>query len=57
MCPAFRQARDTQDFERILEALRGAGYDGWITVEILPVPDPDTAARQAIEYLRSLIGG
>jgi sugar phosphate isomerase/epimerase len=45
------------DFERILEALRRAGYDGWIAVEILPVPDPDTAARQAIEYLRPLIGG
>ena len=43
------------DFERIMETLRGVGYDGWIAVEILPIPDPDTAARQAIEYLKPLV--
>jgi sugar phosphate isomerase/epimerase len=43
------------DFEDILRKLRRAGYDGWIAVEILPIPDPDTAARQAITYLGPLI--
>jgi len=43
------------DFEGILDTLRRVGYDGWIAVEILPTPDPDTAARQAIEYLDPLI--
>ncbi len=42
------------DFEDILTHLRRANYDGWLSVEILPKPDPDTAARQAIEYLRPL---
>jgi len=43
------------DFEDILANLNRAGYDGWVSVEILPKPDPDTAARQAIEFLRPLI--
>jgi sugar phosphate isomerase/epimerase len=40
------------DFDAVFAALKGIGYDGWISVEILPEPDPDTAARQAIQYLR-----
>lgn len=43
------------DFREILESLKHAAYDGWLSVEILPKPDPDTAAHQAIEYLRPLI--
>ena len=43
------------DFPAIVACLRRIGYDGYTTVEILPSPDPDTAARQAIEYLRPLI--
>lgn len=43
------------DFRDMLDKLRSVGYDGWIGVEILPVPDPDTAARQAIEFLGPLI--
>ncbi len=42
-------------FSDILGSLRKIGYDGYITVEILPYPDPDTAAEQAITYLRTLI--
>lgn len=43
------------DFPAILAALRKIGYDSYVTVEILQFPDPDTAARQAIEFLRPLI--
>ncbi|MBU1822165.1 MAG: sugar phosphate isomerase/epimerase [Bacteroidetes bacterium] len=43
------------DFPAIFEALLGAGYDGWVSAEILPVPDPDLAARRTAEYLLPLI--
>lgn len=39
------------DFISIFESLKRAGYTGWVSVEILPKPDPDTAARQAAEFL------
>jgi sugar phosphate isomerase/epimerase len=38
-------------FEEIFKSLQQSGYDGWISVEILPRPDPDTAARQAAQFL------
>lgn len=43
------------DFEDIFDHLARVGYDGWVSVEILPNPDPDTAARQAAEFLRPRI--
>jgi sugar phosphate isomerase/epimerase len=43
------------DFPAIVASLKKIGYDGYVTVEILPYPDPDTAAQQAISYLRPLI--
>jgi sugar phosphate isomerase/epimerase len=39
-------------FDEIFGILEGIGYDGWITAEILPLPDPDSAARQAVRFLR-----
>lgn len=42
------------NFPSILSTLREAGYQGWASVEILPLPDPDTAAADAIRYLRGL---
>lgn len=42
------------DFAAILRAAAHIGYDGFISLEMLPLPDPDHAARIAIEYLRSL---
>ncbi len=39
------------DFEGIFAALRKADYDGWVSIEILPKPDPDTAARDAARYV------
>lgn len=43
------------DFQEIISALKAIGYDEFVTVEILPQPDPDTAAKMAIDYLRQLI--
>ncbi|WP_372999747.1 TIM barrel protein [Lutispora sp.] len=43
------------DFESIVDALKEVNYDGWISVEILPEPNSDSAAEQAIKHLRTLI--
>lgn len=43
------------DFDDIFTKLKQVKYNGWVSVEILPRPEPDTAARQAAEYLRPLI--
>ena len=44
------------EFGPIFEAIRGTGYDGWITVELYPFgDDPDTAASQARDVLLPLI--
>ena len=45
------------NFDDIFSHLRGARYDGWLSVEILPKPDPQTAARRAAEYLAPYIQG
>ena len=36
----------------ILAALRDIGYKGYLSAEILPLPDAETAARQTIESFR-----
>ncbi len=43
------------DFGSIVGALNEARYTGWTSVEILPKPDPDSAAAQAIRHLRKFI--
>ncbi len=43
------------DFDDIFGGLKAAGFDGWASIEILAKPDPDTAARQAAEYILPLI--
>lgn len=43
------------DFSEIIDALREIKYDKYLSVEILPQPDPDTAAQRAITYLRKFI--
>ena len=43
------------DFKEVFEALHEIHYGGWGSVEILPKPDPDQAARQAVDYLRSYV--
>lgn len=39
------------DFDEAFRGLEQAGFNGWSAIEILPVPDPDTAARQAADFI------
>lgn len=43
------------DFSRVVTTLRACGYRGWVGAEILPLPDPDSAAARAAEYLHRFI--
>jgi sugar phosphate isomerase/epimerase len=43
------------DFVPVLEALEEVGYAGPIVAEILPIPDDETAARHAAEFLRRAV--
>lgn len=39
-------------FTPIAAALREIGYDGYVSAEVFPLPDPQTAARKTIESFR-----
>ena len=43
------------DFDDVFAGLRKAKFNGWSAIEILPVPDPDSAARKAAETLLPMI--
>jgi sugar phosphate isomerase/epimerase len=46
--------RGAIDFAATLAAIRETGYNGWLTVELYPyIDDPDTAAREAKQYLEA----
>ncbi|MGH2436495.1 MAG: 5-keto-L-gluconate epimerase [bacterium] len=42
------------NFARILAVLEEMDYKGYLSAEILPVPDPESAARQTVAHLTSL---
>lgn len=42
------------DIAPVIATLREIGYEGYLSGEILPLPDSDTAARQAVESFRRL---
>lgn len=44
------------DWPSVAAALKSIGYDGYISAEALPWPDPDTAARLAMEGIRKYFG-
>lgn len=44
------------NFSAIFNDLQQVMYDGWLSVEILPLPTPDIAAKQAADFLLPLIG-
>ncbi len=52
-----RQApgRGHLDFASILSVLNTLGYHRYLSAEILPLPDPEEAARHAVQRLRSLL--
>lgn len=43
------------DFGALVRTLRAAGYDGALSAELLALPDPDTAARRTVEFMRPLL--
>lgn len=43
------------DFGDVFEGLRKGDFDGWSSIEILPEPDPDSAARKAAETILPMI--
>ncbi|MBN2416920.1 sugar phosphate isomerase/epimerase [bacterium] len=40
------------DFRAVLDTLYRNGYEGYVSAEILPNPDPETASRKTMEHLR-----
>jgi sugar phosphate isomerase/epimerase len=44
------------DFSSIVGALKKISFDGPIGVEVLPKPDDHAAAKQAIQFIKPLIG-
>jgi sugar phosphate isomerase/epimerase len=42
------------NFKSILETLREIGYQGFLSMEILPQPNPDEAAKLAMEFFRKV---
>lgn len=43
------------DFQSIFQTLKTIEYHGPVSAEILPFPDPDTAARQALNNIRPFL--
>jgi len=42
------------DFKSIMNTLKNNKYNGFISFEMLPMPDPDTAAMHSIKYVKDL---
>lgn len=43
------------DFPALISVLKEIGYDGYLSAEIDPLPDPMTAAKLTIQYLKPLL--
>ena len=43
------------DFPMIIDMLKQVNYQGFVSAEILPQPDPDVAAERTVAYMRNLI--
>lgn len=44
------------DLPGVVEALRGTGFRGWLTVDLFDIADdPDDAARASLDYMRDLL--
>ncbi|MBI5772764.1 MAG: sugar phosphate isomerase/epimerase [Verrucomicrobia bacterium] len=45
------------DMKPVMAALREIGYDGYLSAEVLALPDSEAAARQTMASFRSLVAG
>jgi sugar phosphate isomerase/epimerase len=43
------------DFDTVVRTLHTLGYEGYLSAELLPLPDKDTAAEETIRRMRELI--
>ena len=43
-------------WDEVFDALQTIGYNGWTTIEILPFPDPDTAAKRGVDFIKGKYG-
>jgi len=43
------------NFAAIVEILRSLDYQGYLSAELLAIPDPDSAARQTLETMHSIL--
>lgn len=43
------------NFQEIISALEEINYQGFLSLEVFPLPDPDTAAKKGIENMRKLL--
>lgn len=43
------------DFRRLIEVLRDTGYEGYLSAEILPLPDADTCAERTLKTMRPIL--
>jgi 5-keto-L-gluconate epimerase len=44
------------DYQDVLRALTAISYDKWVSCEVLPLPDSESAARQAVQFTKKLQG-
>jgi len=42
------------DFAKIVQTLKKINYQGYVSAEILPLPDPDNCARLTVEHLNKI---
>lgn len=43
------------NFPEIISALKKVGYQGFLSLEVFPLPNPDIAAKKGIENIRRLL--
>jgi sugar phosphate isomerase/epimerase len=43
------------DFSALVRTLIEIGYEGYLSAELLPKPDPDTAAEHTLHYMRTIL--
>ncbi|MBN1936271.1 MAG: sugar phosphate isomerase/epimerase, partial [Anaerolineae bacterium] len=43
------------DFGHIVQTLKAMDYQGYISIEAMPLPDADTCAKEAVKMLKRLL--